>query len=1709
MKNLLLLITLLVLGTTNAFASHLMGGEITYTYVGGNDYEVTLIIYGDCDGIAVGTNQTVTFESASCGQNFTFNIPFIQTIDISQVCPGQSTTCNGGTIAGTEQNIFRGIVTLTPCSDWIMHWNQGNRNPAITNLVNPNSTNLFIQNTLNNIIGANNNSPQFFNAPTPYLCINQLAIYSHAASDPDGDSLYYSFSNPLTTPGPPGTNIPFVGGYTLLQPMLTSAGMNLNQTTGEMCFIPSQAQISVVSVIIEEYRNGILIGTQIREMQVVVDPNCTNQNPTTGVGATCGGAAALTITQQGPSVVQIDPNSVVMCPNDNVCFEVNFSDPDGDNITLSNNVAAAIPTATFTVANNGTPNPIATFCWIPTPLDSGLNVFAIIATDDACPISGTQSFVFDVTVFDQPYAGLDDTICGTQQAQLTAQGGAGYVWSVITGDPIVMGTNFSCISCTSPLASPSITTTYLLTSSLTAACVNTDTVTIVVVPDITPTAFGDTTLCDFLTKQIGVNVNPVGVYSYQWFPATTLNNSTIANPIATPIQTTTYTVLTTSTLGCAKLDSATITVVPPPNVTLVPGDTTICQGDNIQFDVSLAALNDEFTGGFDAAIWSNVSGASVGTPCVPFNGDALIFDSGTRELTTNSMSVTNCTSVDFCLWIANNNSSGACENADLGEDVVLNYSTSGAGGPWITIQTFTTGDWDTGGPYANAWQCFSVNIPPAAQTGATMFQWTQIGGYGATIDNWALDDISINCGGSTAYSFSWSPANLYATNIPNPILNNVTNTTVYTVTITDPSSGCSIDRAQTITVVPNYTLTTTQTDTAVCLAQTVDFNTTITPAGAYNYIWSPSGIFNNATIANPTATFNTPGLNEVTLLVDNGGGCVKADTFYVNVAAAVIPNITILTPDSIINCGDSILIDLDLGGGVPTICGPSATNACSGPTTQLTLGNNTGANTTTSWPAPYGNYYRNAKHQFLFTAAELNAMGFNGGKITEIAWEITTINGTTTYNNYQIKMGCTSTNNLTTWENGLTPVFGSPIIARNINIITGWNTHVFDVAYEWDGVSNLVIEICYDNLATSFTNNSITPWTTTPFTSSIWYRSDSQNACPSTTNTGTGSNRPITRFTQCPTIPDPASFTYSWTPNTNIITSTLQNPNIFPSTSTPYEVTVMDLTGSCFDTDSINIDVICPTCYQPSITVTNPTCKDGNDGKIIINPTFGLGSEVQSFTWKDSITNTILQTTTNLTTGMQDSLINIGAGAYTISLLDTSGCTKDTTIWLIEPDSVKIDDITSDDIICIGESIQIDATAIGGNGGSYTYTWTDLSTGSTLPIINGPQTVNPIVSPTCYSVFATDPLGCLSNSNSIVCINLYNPITASTTNPNLIICPNSSTPIDISATGGSGAGYFYEWFENGSSIGFGATINVTPTSAPTVYTGIAKENCTTPSDNITVTVDWFPMVTPSFTRNKPDSCYPITIDFINTSSPLALIDPATIMWSSSNGDVGVGNTFSSTFNSANCQDVTLFFNTIDGCPIDTTYPDFICPHDYPSADFISTPPITDIFNPEIDFTNFSSGKEPLTYLWNFNSGLTLDTSVATNPVFNFPNDSAGIYPVTLTVTDSNTCETSITGNVIINSVYLFYVPSSFTPNGDGLNDEFRAYGEGIELSSFSMQIFDRWGGLLYETNVIENGWNGSYKGKLVPVGTYIWKIIAKEESGTVIHDNFGHITIIR
>jgi hypothetical protein len=109
-------------------------------------------------------------------------------------------------------------------------------------------------------------------------------------------------------------------------------------------------------------------------------------------------------------------------------------------------------------------------------------------------------------------------------------------------------------------------------------------------------------------------------------------------------------------------------------------------------------------------------------------------------------------------------------------------------------------------------------------------------------------------------------------------------------------------------------------------------------------------------------------------------------------------------------------------------------------------------------------------------------------------------------------------------------------------------------------------------MAVPYTNNSITPWTTTTFNSSLYYFSDSQPVCVDTTSF-VSNNRPLTRFTFCPIAPDSNLYSYSWSPSGGLSDSFIKNPIASPTSSTVYYITVTDTLGGCSTTDSVFIAV--------------------------------------------------------------------------------------------------------------------------------------------------------------------------------------------------------------------------------------------------------------------------------------------------------------------------------------------------------------------------------------------------------------------------------------------------------------------------------------------------------------------------------------------------------
>lgn len=1070
-----------------------------------------------------------------------------------------------------------------------------------------------------------------------------------------------------------------------------------------------------------------------------------------------------------------------------------------------------------------------------------------------------------------------------------------------------------------------------------------------------------------------------------------------------------------------------------------PNDVQLCEGDNICFDVV-------FT---DAATDSVYLSSNIDN----------LFPGGTFTQTS---------------WIGGSASATICFTVPAGANPfsVISINAMDNACPVVGVSSMSVGVTVVSSTTAGADETICLGSGVQLQAGGgSNFNWTLISG----------DPIVTN----------GPNANFTCTNCPDPIASpSVTST--YEVT-SNLSGGCTNTDQITVYVVPDFQYTLTQSSTTSCLNSDIELEVTPNVPGNYSYTWSPPDFLSSTTVANPTITPTSPGNYQYAVEIVSQDGCVKNDTIDISVAPAYAPDVTVTTNFTNIMCGDTIEFTTDLGGGVPATCGPSPNTACSAASSTMDVGTATGANTSTTYPAPFGNWYRNARHQFLFTAAELQAAGFVGGKITQLSWQITAINGTTTYEDFQISMGCTGTTSLTTWETGLTQVMAP----QNISIVTGWNTLTLTTAYEWDGVSNLVVDICYDNLAYSYTNNSVTPWTTTTFTSSLYYRSDSQVACGTTSAPTTSTNRPITRFTTCPTIPDPNNYSFEWTANVGgvqIVSPSDQNPIAMPMETTDFQLVVTDLNGGCTDTVITHIDVICDTCQAPIPVLTDVTCFGGADGEISATP-YGLNGPPFDVHLMDPVTLAVLETQTGASSAVL--FDDLTAGNYMVRSYDTTGCWADTIVTINEPPEMTLT-TSQDTIVCIGGTATMTASATGGNSSTYSYIWSGLS-GTTSTQNTSPAAV------TTYDVYALDPYGCSSDTLGIT-VNMYPPILTTPSDPDTV-CPGFQGVVGVTPNGGYGGFYTYVWSDNnGTALGTQNMISVTPDESPETYYVVVTDACETPAAIDSVTVYWYPVPEPLISADITEGCYPIEVYFTNDTDPTML---NSCVWTF--GDGTSSNNCGDQvhiYDEVDVYDVSLTVTSPDGCVGDTVYVDMIETFDYPVAGFTVFPnPIT-VLEPTTTMYD-SSSSDVTSFDWSFGENGLLGSSTVQNPEFTFPDDSATNFVVQLIVTNANGCTDTTDRIVVMNGVYNFYVPSAFTPNGDGINDEFFPQGEGIDPLEYEMYIFDRWGNKIFETTEAMKSWDGRVNALPAPEGVYIWKIITNDIYLDEKHENIGHVTLFR
>ena len=942
-------------------------------------------------------------------------------------------------------------------------------------------------------------------------------------------------------------------------------------------------------------------------------------------------------------------------------------------------------------------------------------------------------------------------------------------------------------------------------------------------------------------------------------------------------------------------------------------------------------------------------------------------------------------------------------------------------------------------------------------------------------------------GDFTASNLSPASAQFLNTTAPNGVVITITglqNGDVYSFDVID-NNGCP----HTIYGGPFVGLPTANagSDDTVCNSLTYTLNAT--PSFG-NGSWSGSGVFNpSPTAPNASVTVSGPGSYIFTWTEDNSSGCIDSDDVQISFSnLSYVENVVSST------CGNSDgEITLNASGGV----GPYSYSSDNGSTFQssglftglfsgtynIVIQDNLGCQISGSVNiTDLGGPVINS-----LVGNDETCFGFCDGNIIINASGATLFsidNGTTFVNSNSFNALCAGNYSIVVQDNSGCQVASSIVIDQPPALATSFlsvdplcfgdctgeiefaaSGGIQPYEYSIDNGANfqslsLFNGLCFGNFDLVVQDSNGCQTSVSPITI---------NQPPALTMTLGVTNE--TCYGACDgminSIPNggtgPGTYTYNWTPNLG------GSPLITNLCSGSYSLEILDANGCSVISDTV---ITGPQALTiDNVTTINETCGGDCDGSITINAT---GANLYSIDGVNYQSSNIFS--------------NLCSGTYVLYVQDASGCVSIDSSSVIGPPPVVVQGL-SDTLICVSGVAQLEALANGGVGG-FVYNWD-----------NGSQAQNISVSPTndqIYCVTVTDQNGCSGQTCITVSVNPDLSVLAFS---DQTICYGDSVSISSLASGGNGGPYSYAWDQG---LGQGQSHTVSPSST-TVYSIVASDGCESPAVSSQVTITVNPIPTISFSGDTLSGCNPVTTTFNEINVPAG----SQCLWNFGDGGVSTNcGPVSYNFNTPGCWDVTLSIETPDGCFSSFTQADYVCVYDFPNASFTFGPQPTTIQNTEIDFNNQSTGA--ISYYWTFNDGVGTYSSTNENPSFTFPNSYEGEYEVCLEVVNSYGCIDETCNTVVINDVFLVWVPNAFTPGGDDLiNDEFIPIVNGINAIDYKFFIFNRWGELMFESYFPGEGWDGKYQGEYVQQDAYVWKLVLTDDAFGKLHEYVGHVLVVK
>mgnify|MGYP000336088071 CR=1 FL=1 len=547
---------------------------------------------------------------------------------------------------------------------------------------------------------------------------------------------------------------------------------------------------------------------------------------------------------------------------------------------------------------------------------------------------------------------------------------------------------------------------------------------------------------------------------------------------------------------------------------------------------------------------------------------------------------------------------------------------------------------------------------------------------------------------------------------------------------------------------------------------------------------------------------------------------------------------------------------------------------------------------------------------------------------------------------------------------------------------------------------------------------------------------------------------------------DSGFLSYQWYQGKNK-TIMLNDTNRILDSAAPgiYSVDLISESGCTLTLDTTITDLY--ITLDQEIEELEPSCNNTNDGKITVQGFGGAPSYLYS------IDN-------GATFQASNEFPGLGIGNYTLILKDDSACQDTLNFNLLGPPPI-IPNLVLDNPRCFGECNGA-ATASPSGGVS--------ASGDYRVEFNGNVAVNNDIKNLCagaYIVKVTDDDGCSQLQPFIITEPDPEVIDAvATKNENCFNdCSGTITITDVEAIT--------------YSIDNGLTFQVS-----NIFNNLCAEagpyNVTIKTANGCIAKQLVQIIKPPLLEIEPikDSFICVNKEASFKAIPSGGTPPYYATWST--GQMG----FIMKESPKTSTGYTVEITDSKGCKVSEAFN--INLHPQPNANFNFTPgPITDVFNTDVTFTNTTEYGAPLTYEWYISNIVTFKTRDAS---FQFPKKGGKTYINCLKVENEQGCRDSICKRLYIKHEKLIYVPNAFTPNTDNVNDVFIPVTEGLETKDYKFYIFNRWGELIFSTSSMDEGWNGTHKGKIVKEDSYVWRLVGvTEEDGETIEE-FGHVTVL-